>query len=515
MNSLQKATPLRVPPPSCDGQTVRRLLSTVNREFLLNVAFLLLINLLVKPAFIFGVDLAVQNRTGTDYGLYFALFNLTYIFQIINDFGLQGFNNRHISRHPQLLPKYFPNLLAIKILLSGLYLGLSLLIALSWGYGEQALGLLLILLINQVLVQLVLFLRSNISGLGHYRVDSLLSSLDKLLMLITCGALLWANPFGITVSVETFALAQTLALLPTALIAFAVLRSKAPRFSVRPTWADNWRRGFPTLLVLFRKSLPYALVVFLMYAYTRLDGVLLERMAGPAHAEVYAGAYRLLDACNMFGYLFASLLLPMFARLEMQGQSARPLLSLSAKLIWAGSVTLAAAIFFAREDLVHLMLPQRASAYRWDTLGMLIWAFVPVCTIHVFSTLLTAHERLSAMNRFFVIGIALDLALNLLLIPHWQAFGAAVAAVATQTFVAVSLVGLCVRSFGLRPSRAGILRVLGFVATVVAVDWVFFTQTEWAWWAKFSGALAVGGVSALVFNLLDWRAALRTMKYER
>lgn len=481
----------------------------MNREFILNLAFLLLINLLIKPVFIFGVDLAVQNRTGADYGLYFALFNLTYIFQIINDFGLQGFNNRHISRHPQLLPKYFPNLLAIKFLLSGLYLVLSLLIALSWGYGQRALGLLSVLLVNQALVQLILFLRSNISGLGHYRLDSLLSSLDKLLMLITCGTLIWAQPLPIPVSVETFALAQTLALIPTAIIAFAVLRSKAPRFAVRPSWADNWRTGLPVLTVLFRKSLPYALVVFLMYAYTRLDGVLLERMAGAAHAEVYAGAYRLLDACNMFGYLFASLLLPMFARLEMLGQNPRPLLSLGAKLIWAGSVTLAAAIFFAREDLVHLMLPERASVYRSDTLGMLIWAFVPVCIIHVFSTLLTAHERLGAMNRFFVFGIALDLTLNLLLVPRWQAWGAAVAAVATQGFVAVSLVWLCIRSFHLQPSRAGLLQAAGFAVTVVAVDGAIFHLTDWAWWLKCAGALGAGAAGAVLFKLLDWRAIRR------
>lgn len=472
----------------------------MNREFLLNLAFLLLINLLIKPVFIFGVDLAVQNRTGADYGLYFALFNLTYIFQIVNDFGLQGFNNRHISRHPQLLPKYFPNLLAIKFLLSGLYVVLSLLVALSWGYGERALGLLAVLLVNQALVQFILFLRSNISGLGHYRLDSLLSSLDKLLMLITCGSLIWVQPFGVAVSVESFALAQTLALVPTALIVFAVLRSKAPRFTVRPSWADNWRAGRPMLTVLFRKSLPYALVVFLMYAYTRLDGVLLERMAGAAHAEVYAGAYRLLDACNMFGYLFASLLLPMFARMEMLGQSPRPLLALSAKLIWAGSVTLAATIFFAREDLVHLMLPERASAYRSDTLGMLIWAFVPVCIIHVFSTLLTAHERLSAMNRFFVIGIVLDLVLNLLLVPHWQAFGAAVAAVLTQAFVAASLVWLCRRSFQLQFSAASLLRAAGFAAAVLAVDWAVFSLTDWAWWVKCAAALGVGAVAAFFFT---------------
>ncbi|MBK8195245.1 MAG: hypothetical protein IPK76_19270 [Lewinellaceae bacterium] len=65
------------------------------------------------------------------------------------------------------------------------------------------------------------------------------------------------------------------------------------------------------------RSYPYALVVLLMFAYTRLDGVLLERLlpGGKTHAEVYAGAYRLLDACNMLGFMFASLLLRVFARL--------------------------------------------------------------------------------------------------------------------------------------------------------------------------------------------------------
>jgi len=476
----------------------------LNREFLLNILFLLFINLLIKPAFIFGVDLAVQNRTGADYGLYFALLNLTYIFQILNDFGLQGFNNRHISRHPHLLPKYFPNLLAIKILLSLLYVGLSAAAAFGMGYGRRALLLLLVLLVNQVLVQLIFFLRSNVSGLGYYRTDSVLSSLDKFLMLGTCGVLLWVNPLHIPFSIEAFALAQTLALALTALIAYTVLRSKTS-FSVRPTWASNWRSGYPTLVVLFRKSLPYALVVFLMYAYTRLDGVLLERMVGAVHAEVYAGAYRLLDACNMFGYLFASLLLPMFARMDKEREPVRPLVSMSFKMIWAGSVTLAAAIFFARADLVHLMMPGRVSVYRWDTLGMLIWAFVPVCIIHIFSTLLTAHEHLRPMNRFFVAGILLDVALNLLLIPRWHAFGSAVAAVATQTFVAVSLVWLSLQTFGFRPSVKGVLRVLGFALFVITADLVLFNLIDWVWWVQFGAGLGAGLVGLFLFKMFDFK----------
>ncbi|MCB0535034.1 MAG: oligosaccharide flippase family protein, partial [Saprospiraceae bacterium] len=250
----------------------------MQREFLLNILFLVAINLLIKPFFIFGIDLTVQNRLPEgDYGLYFTLLNFTYLFQILNDFGIQNFNNRHVSQHPQLLPKYFPNLLALKFLLSTVYICLTLLAA--WGlagYGLRELPLLFILLFNQVLAQGVLFLRSNISGLGYYRLDSFLSSLDKLLMLVTCGLLLWGMPQA-ALSAQSFALAQTVALALTAVVVGFVLHGKV-RLSLRPSWLQNWRAGRPALLALFRKSLPYALVILLMTAYTRLDAVLLERL---------------------------------------------------------------------------------------------------------------------------------------------------------------------------------------------------------------------------------------------
>jgi O-antigen/teichoic acid export membrane protein len=487
----------------------------VNREFILNILLLVFINLLIKPFFIFGIDLTVQNRVGEDYGLYFALLNLAYIFQILNDFGIQNFNSRYLSQHPQLLPKYFPNLLAIKGLLSVLYIALTLFVAWGiFGYSSRELPLLLILLVNAVLVQLTLYLRSNLSGLGHYRLDSFLSSLDKLLMLITCGALLWGN-LPIPLNIETFALAQTLALALTALLVFGLLRQKAD-FPVRPSWAKNWRAGRPVVLFLLRKSFPYALVILLMFAYTRLDGVLLERLLpnGKAHAEVFAAAYRLLDACNMFGFMFASLLLPMFARLlkKTDKRGVRSLASLSFNLLWAGSVTLATVICFAREDLLHLMMPSRANAYRWDTLGVLIWAFVPVSLTYIFGTLLTAHEKLREMNRVFIFGILLNLALNLFLIPRYQAFGAAVATVLTQSFVSVGMMWLCAKTFHFWPSRIWWLRTAGFAIFTLAASWFVFEKTNLNWAVKCGAGLAAGAAGAVVFKMADWRKAMAFFK---
>jgi O-antigen/teichoic acid export membrane protein len=482
----------------------------MRREFILNILFLVFINLLIKPFFIFGIDLAVQNRTGAEYGLYFALLNLTYLFQIVSDFGLQNFNNRHVSRYPHLLEKYLPDLLTIKVALSGLYVVLSLAAGLLIGYRGGELRVLAVLLLNLVLVQLIFFLRSNVSGLGRYRLDSLLSSLDKLLMLLTGGLLLWTDIWPGPLTIEAFAWSQTVALIATAAIVALLLQGLAG-FPLRLHWAALAPASRARLVVLLRQSLPYALVILLMTAYTRLDAVLLERLLpdGKVHADVYAGAYRLLDASNMLGYLFATLLLPMFARMLGQREPVRPLVALSFKLIWAGSVTLAAAVCFARADLIGLMMPARATAYRWDTLGVLIWTFVPVSTTYIFSTLLTADQRLREMNRFFIAGIVFDVALNLWLIPRYQAFGAAIATLATQAFIAAAMVWLCARQFGFRAAWGGVLRVAGFAVAVVAGDWLIFHELEMPWFWKFAFALFSGAAWMLVFQLVSLRALLR------
>jgi O-antigen/teichoic acid export membrane protein len=270
------------------------------------------------------------------------------------------------------------------------------------------------------------------------------------------------------------------------------------------------------LWFLLRKSLPYALVVLLMSAYTRLDGILLERLLpdGARHADVFAGGYRLLDAANMFGYLFATLLMPMFARLLGQKAPVRPLVSLGFRLVWAGGWTLCVVVFLLKSDLAALMFGGKYELeYRAWTLGLLIGAFPAMCVIYIFSTLLTADERLMQMNRFFVVGLVLDVVLNLLLVPYFLALGAAMATVATQWFIAVSMVALCVYNYGFRPSPGGLTRVLVFTAAVpLSAWWLLHNDTFDAlpWWWKPLLLLLLGGVLALLSGMLS-RRDLRTV----
>lgn len=67
-------------------------------HFFKSLGYLLLLNLLIKPVWIFGVDRQVQNVVGHEtYGQYFALLSLALVFSFFADAGLTQMVNRQVA----------------------------------------------------------------------------------------------------------------------------------------------------------------------------------------------------------------------------------------------------------------------------------------------------------------------------------------------------------------------------------------------------------------------------------
>ncbi len=472
----------------------------MKREFILNALFLVLVNLLVKPFYLFGIDRTVQNTVAPGvYGLYAILFSFAFLFQIVNDFGLQNYNNRHISRHPQLLGKYFPALLLLKILLGVLFLVLILLFGLIPGYTQQYPVLLSLIAVNFLLQSLILFLRSNLSGLGFYRLDSLLSTLDRLILIALMSVLLWIVPRTSYFRIEWFVYAQTGTYLLSLTLIFILLR---PHLGKTGKW---WNPRLVRLII--RQSYPYALVVFLMTLYTRIDFVMIERLLpqGAKEADFYAAAYRLLDALNILGYLFAGLLLPMFARLLKQpGEDAEDLARFSFKLIWAMALPLAAGIFAFRQEIMNILY-ELDSYYGGQILGMLMGSFVALSGSYIFGTLLTASGRLRPMNQLFIVGVVLNVSLNLWWIPRSGALGAAQATLITQSVIFLAQYFLCIRMGLIRPDFRLWIQIGFFCLLILGlVQWVPRRITL-SWPLELILIISLGGLGAILFRMVDFR----------
>ncbi|HRN41753.1 MAG TPA: oligosaccharide flippase family protein, partial [Vicingus sp.] len=270
-----------------------------------------------------------------DYGIYFALFNFSILFSILLDLGLTNYNNKNIAQNNHILSKYFSGLLTFKFLLSLIYFLVTFVVGYVVGYDSARFSMLLFLSINQFLISLILFMRSNISGLQLFGMDSLLSVLDKVLMIIFCAVLLWGNVINEPFAILHFIYAQTAAYLLTAIVVFAIIVFKTKVFT--------FQLNLPFLLVTLKQTFPYAFLVLTMTFYYRLDAIMLDLMLpdGEHEAAIYAQAYRLLDATSQIGVLFAGLLLPMFALMIAQKQKLDDLLRLSFSLLFIPSAVLA------------------------------------------------------------------------------------------------------------------------------------------------------------------------------
>lgn len=413
----------------------------MKKQFLINILLLVFLNALVKPLWVFGIDRSVQNLVGSQtYGLYFALFNLSLLFNTALDMGITNFNNRSIAQKPQLFNNYFPRLIFAKFLLGIVYLAICIAAASFLDYSSAAVKLIGILALNQFLASVLLFLRSNISGLQMYITDSILSVVDRFILVLACSMLLWTNWLPFKIDIFVFAWLQTIAYTLACCIAAPLLLRKSGRFKFQrmPLFSSE----------LFVKSLPFAVLALLMSFYSRFDAVLMERMLpdGAIQAGIYAQSYRIFDAVNMISVLFAALLLPMFANLLASKKDIRPLANLAFSILFTGTGIIAITLAGFAGPILKILYREFHPDSPFIFI-MLMSSIVPVSLTYIFGTLLTADGKLKRLIILATITIVINISLNLVTIPHWGAKGAAFSALISQLFTALAQIILCFRYY--------------------------------------------------------------------
>lgn len=451
------------------------------RYFFRSVLVLVLLNLLVKPAWIFGVDRQVQVLAGYEaYGRYFSYFSFTLIFNILADAGITLYVQQRVAAQLHDPNRWLQQAIRYKLLLSFGYAATCTL--LGWLLGLQDAALLLPLILLQVLLSWIAFLRAVLAARQQFVHSSLLSVLDKLLLLLPAALLLYtaAQP---SLSIYAFAWWQVGAA-ALALSAGALVRI---RTAVLP---ETNATALPPLRVVITDSLPFAAVVFAMFVHSRADAVLLNLLPGPAEqAGQYAAMYRFVDAATVLSYLAAGFLLSFWSRHLQNPALIRETVQKMFRMMMAGALLVALLFFFYSTTLQQWIYQQPdangAAVLQW---GMLV--LVPAFLIDIFGTLLTANRQLKTYLLIALVCVALNITANLLLIPRWHALGAAVVALGTQALMAGCLLAVCYRRWRLAPDMPSLWRLAVLAGTLVLAA-LLLQQTHW------SVALQIGLLTGL------------------
>ena len=468
----------------------------MKRKFFTNLLLLISLNLLIKPFWIFGIDRTIQNTVGSEeYGLYFSLFNFSLLLNILLDLGITNYNNRNISQHNQIVRKSLSHIIGLRLLLVLAYSLITIIAGLIIGYDIRQFKLLTFLICNQFLVSSILYLRSNLSGLHHFRTDSIISVLDRLLMIFICGLLLWGNIIKATFKIEWFIYAQTVSYIITLLITIIVVNSKAKFEKLK------FSRSY--FVVVLKKSIPYAILALLTLFHFRIDSVMLERMLpmGKLQAGIYAQSFRVLDAAVMFSFLFASLLLPIFSKMIKEKQSIHNLTLFSFLLLVIPSIGIAIIAHFYQIEFMSLLYKEHA-IISGKIFSVLMVSFVSISATYIFGTLLTANGNLYELNIIAGLGVFTNLTLNLILIPRYQALGAAYASFVTQSLIAATQIIVSKRKFGFNFNIKRIILLVIFSAGTYYISYLSI-QINWYWIYKVIIIGVVMLIWAFILRLIN------------
>ena len=441
------------------------LISNMQRKFILNLILLVFVNLLIKPLYLFGIDRGLQNTVGSNaYGLFYALFNLSFILSVLLDPGITNFNNRHIAQNNHLLTKYFSRISVFKIVLTVPYFILLLL----WYFifseqNKTELTLVILLGFSQILNSIVLYNRSNLSGLHLFKTDTFISILDKMLMIVFVGLFLYIPSLKGFLDIQLFCILQLLSFGITAAVSFFIVRF----YCINPNFKFDKKFSF----LIIKESFPFALLALLMVLYAKMDTVLLKMMHTNGNEEVgiYAAAYRLIDAANMIAILFSGLLYPIFSRLIKDKASVEPMVKTGFKLLVFPAFAFALVVYVFKIPLMELLYLQHA-AFAGKLLGLLLVSFVASCITYVCGTLLTANGNITLLNKIAAIAVVFNILANLIFIPQYGAIACAWNAMLSFGFVALAHLYFATKVFSLK------IKMLTPIKLVVALLLSYLTS---------------------------------------
>lgn len=459
----------------------------------------MLLNLLVKPGWVV-VENLVQDRLGhAAFGTFTALYALTLIFASVSDLGLTQLTTKRVAADAAFLPEYFPTILPLKGGLSLLFLGLIVLTGYGIGHRGHTLTLLALTGTGLLLTQYTGFLRGTLQAHQRFNTDALLSVLEKALLLLLVLGLL-----AVGLTLDNYVVARSVATLFT----FVVLYGLVSRLYGLVRYRLRWQQA----RLVLRASLPFAMITLLYGLNERIDMVMLERLATPAEAGYYAGAYRWVDAVMMYMWTVLPLFFAKFARATDQPREQQELLWFGQRIVTVPLLFVVGFVLFRGEVVFWQFTHSTPQELAHMTVALKI-LFINVL-VHsffaIYSTLLTSTSQEKPVSWLVAGSIGLNVGLNVALLPRYGAVAAALDTLLCAVFVSGGYLWLVHRRAGVQIPWSLLARLaLAFGLLCATFGGLRLLFNQWLLEAVGAGLVFVGILFATGIVKLSELKALR------
>jgi O-antigen/teichoic acid export membrane protein len=211
---------------------------------------------------------------------------------------------------------------------------------------------------------------------------------------------------------------------------------------------------------LLRVGVGVGIAGILVTSYVKLDQILVFEFAGSRQAGLYGAAYRLLDQVQFIPISVMTTLFPLIASAyRMRGERVQDLLQAAAEYLTMASLPiLAFTIVAARPTMTFLFGPQFAAAA--PALPILAGAFVSISFGYLAGNMVVILELQRRFVRYAAVGLIVNAALNVVLIPRYGFLAAAWVTLVTEVTVLSLSMRSVLKVLQMKPRLGRLLRTL-------------------------------------------------------
>jgi O-antigen/teichoic acid export membrane protein len=386
----------------------------------------------------FSMAYMARYLGAANYGIISFALAFTAIFAILADIGLSYLMMREVARDKSLASKYILNISVMKIVLVTVTFGLIALTVNLMGYPQQT--------INVVYVIGLYVIFNSFNGMfysifqAHERMEYLSIAQVLNAALILAGIILAIKH---NYSIAGFGWIYFLATAATLVYSLVITRWKFPDSLLWPPRKTDWDWGFCKQII--KQAWPFALTSVFATIYYYISTVMLSKMEGDEAVGWYNAAFRLMLLPLFVPTVFNTAIFPVMAQFSISSKAS---LEFTYQRYFKYMLLLGIPIGVGTtlvSDQFIVLIFGKGYEPAVITLQILIWSVVFIFMGSVFGRLIESLNKQVIATIYCGIGAALNVVLNLLLIPRYSYTGAAASMVATEFAVLFLAAIFCFR----------------------------------------------------------------------
>ncbi|MFA6098553.1 MAG: flippase [Patescibacteria group bacterium] len=340
------------------------------------------------------------------------------LFAVLIDFGLGVFTIREVSRHIELSKKYFSAIFSLRLVLSVFYIGLMFLIAAISHKGAVVVYLVMLTAIYMVIYNLtqacVAIYRSQ-EKMNFEAISKVLYSI-----ILFGGGLLvtWK-----TLDLVYFGWVYVFASFAALIYSLIVLH----KYFVKISFSFDYKFW----QYLIKQSWPFTLSLVFVNIYYFMDSFLLGLLSGDKEVGWYNAGYKIVFFVLLFANVFVGVFFPVISKLYKESVARlKLLLGNFSKLMIIIAVPLGFGVTIIGPKLLVFIFGEDFSGGGL-AFQILMWGAAVTYLNTVYGNSLQACDRQKTYAKGVGLGAAVNLILNLILIPFYSLNGSAAATLVT------------------------------------------------------------------------------------